>query len=135
MADILIHNESQLNAYIEHLKLKLAKNGALKVSAKSAKKRTLTQNRSIHKYCKLLSEAFNEAGLDMQTVLAEGASIPWSETKVKDDIWKKVQFAALGKKSTTELEKHEVTKVYEIVSLHLSQTFGVFVPFPAKENN
>jgi len=120
MAETLIHNESQLNAYIEHLKLKLAKDGALKMSVKSAKKRTLTQNRSIHKYCELLSEAFNEAGLDMQTVLAEGASIPWSESKVKDDIWKKVQFAALGKKSTTELNTNEVSKVYEIVNRHIS---------------
>ena len=70
---------------------------------KSAKTRTLTQNSSIHKYCAMLSEAFNAAGLDMQTVLAEGTSIPWSEAKVKEDIWRTVQIAALGKKSTTEL--------------------------------
>ena len=134
MTEQVIQNESQLNAYIEHLKLKLAKDGALKVSVKSAKSRTLTQNKSIHKYCAMLSEAFNEAGLDMQTVLAEGTSIPWSEAKVKEDIWRTVQVAAVGKVSTTKLETHEVTKVYEIVSRHISQTFGLFVPFPAKEN-
>lgn len=135
MAEQFIQNENQLNAYIEHLKVKLAKDGALKVSVKSAKVRTLTQNKSIHKYCAMLSEAFNEAGLDMQAVLAEGTSIPWSEAKVKEDIWRRVQVAALNKTSTTKLETHEVTKVYEIVSRHISQTFGLFVPFPARNES
>ena len=135
MTDILLNNEKALEDYIIFLRSKLAKHKAIKVSVKSAKVRTLTQNSSIHKYCAMLSEAFNEAGLDMQTVLAEGTSIPWSEAKVKEDIWRTVQIAALGKKSTTELNTNEVSQVYDIVNRHISQTFGVFVPFPNRHGD
>ena len=134
MTDTFIHNEHQLNAYVEHLKLKLAKDGRLKVSVKSAKTRTLTQNKSIHKYCAMLSEAFNEAGLDMEKVLAKGTSIPWSESKVKEDIWRTVQIAAIDKVSTTDLDTAEVGKVYEIINRHISETFGLFIPWPCKDN-
>ena len=134
MGDIFIHNEHQLNAYVEHLKLKLAKEGRLKVSVKAAKTRTLTQNNSIHRYCEMLSEAFNEAGLDMEKVLAKGTQIPWSETNVKELIWRKVQIPLTGKESTTDLETNEVSKVYDVVNRHISSTFGLFIPFPSKDD-
>lgn len=133
MKDALITNEKALDDYCKLLRVLLAKHGAIKVGAKSGKQRTLTQNASIHLYCTMLAEAFNEAGLDMQTVLAEGTSIPWSPEKAKDDIWKVVQLAITEKKSTTELETHEVSKVYDVINAHLINAFNVFVPFPDKE--
>jgi hypothetical protein len=135
VGDIIINNESQLDAYIEHLRVKLAKDKAIKVSVKSAKVRTLTQNSSIHKYCAMLAKAFNDAGLDMETVLAPGTKIPWSEDTVKNLIWRKVQIHLTGKESTKDLLTHEVSQVYEVVNRHLSQTFGVFVPFPSRGNH
>lgn len=128
----IINSEQSFNAYIEHLKSQYEKHRYLKVSISTGKQRSLTQNASIHKYFELLAEAFNDAGLDMQTVLSKGTSIPWSETKVKEDIWHKVQLAMTGKKSTKDLLKTEVSAVYDVVSRHLSETFGVFVPFPSK---
>lgn len=133
MSDTLINNQKALDDYIVFLRSKFEKDKSIKVSVKSAKTRTLTQNSSIHKYCALLAEAFNDAGLDMQKVLAEGTSIPWSEDKVKNDIWRVVQVAALGKESTTKLETNEVSKVYDIVNRHISQTFGIFIPFPSRD--
>ena len=130
--ETIINNEKALDDYIVFLRAKFKKDKAVKVSVKSAKARTLTQNASIHKYCELLADAFNDAGLDMQTVLAEGTSIPWSETKVKEDIWRTVQIPLTGKKSTKDLETFEVSQVYDVVNRHISQTFGVFVPFPSK---
>ena len=135
MSDTVINNSKALEDYIIFLRSKFEKDKAIKVSVKSAKTRTLTQNSSIHKYCALLAEAFNDAGLDMQKVLAEGTSIPWSESKVKEDIWRVVQVAALGKESTTKLETNEVSKVYDIVNRHISQTFGIFVPFPNRHGD
>ncbi len=133
MSDTVINNSKALEDYIIFLRSKFEKDKAIKVSVKSAKTRTLTQNSSIHKYCALLAEAFNDAGLDMQKVLAEGTNIPWSESKVKEDIWRVVQVAALGKESTTKLETNEVSKVYDIVNRHISQTFGIFIPFPSRD--
>ena len=127
-----IYSQKTLDDYVLHLQVQLDKHKAIKVSVKSAKARTLTQNASIHKYCAMLAEAFNEAGLDMNAVLAEGTSIPWSEERVKELIWRKVQIAALGKESTTKLETFEVSQVYDIVNRHISQTFSIFIPFPSK---
>jgi urate oxidase len=135
MSDTLINNTKALEDYIVFLRASFDKHKSIKVSVKSAKTRTLTQNSSIHKYCAQLAEAFNDAGLDMNKVLSEGTSIPWSEEKVKSDIWKVVQLAAIGKESTTKLETNEVSKVYDIVNRHISQTFGIFIPFPSRINN
>ena len=132
MTDI-INSEQSLNAYMDHLRSQFNNHKYLRVKLNTGKQRTLTQNAALHKYCDLLSKALNDAGLDMQTVLAEGTSIPWSEAKVKEDIWRTVQIAATGKKSTTELLASEVSQIYEIVNRHISSTFGIFVPFPSKD--
>lgn len=135
MKEQIITNQKQLDDYYQFLKAKLEKDKIIKVSCKNGKQRTLTQNASIHKFCSMLAQEFNDAGLDMQTVLAEGTSIPWSEEKVKDDIWRKVQIALLSKKSTTELNTNEVSQVYEIINRHIGQTFGMFVPFPNRHGD
>lgn len=132
---VIINSEQSLNAYIEHLKAQFGKHKYLRVSVANGKQRTLTQNAALHKYCELLAESLNDAGLDMQTVLAEGTSIPWSEEKVKDDIWRKVQIALTGKKSTRDLLKEEVSKIYDVVNRHIGSTFGVFIPFPSKDRD
>ena len=133
MADQLVESRQNLEAYKAFLDAQFEKHGSIKVSCKSAKVRTIPQNRSIHLYCELLADAFNDAGLDMETVLKEGVSIPWSPDKVKDDIWRKVQIATLDKKSTTDLSPSEVSVIYDIINRHVVSTFGLFVPFPSKD--
>ena len=133
MADTLINNTKALEDYIIFLRSKFEKDKAIKVSVKSAKTRTLTQNKSIHKYCAQLAEAFNDAGLDMNKVLAEGPQIPWSEHNAKELIWRVVQLAVTEKKSSTELETHEVSEIYDVINRHVSQTFGLFIPWPCRD--
>ena len=125
--------KANIQEFMSEIHGMLESGNMLIVDVKNNKTRTLTQNASIHKYCTQLSEKFNAAGLDMQMVLAPGTSIPWNPIKVKEDIWRTVQIAATGKESTTDLNTSEVSQVYEIINRHLSQTFGVFVPFPSKE--
>ena len=96
-------------------------------------KRTLKQNSAIHKYYALLSEELNNAGLDMVAVLREGADIPWTPANVKERLWKPVQEAAIGTVSTTKLDRKQVSHVYEILTRHLGQKFGVSVPFPQRD--
>jgi hypothetical protein len=94
--------------------------------------RTTTQNKALHKYYSLLSDALNEAGYDMKKTLKESAEIPWTAEAVKLNIWKPVQDAMLDKKSTTELETTEVDEIYKVVDRHLSQKTGVHVEFPSR---
>lgn len=95
-------------------------------------KRTSLQNRSIHKYCGLLAEAFNDAGLDMVKVLEQkDAEVSWSMDAVKDVIWRPIQLALFpDKPSTTQLETHEVTKVYEQIARHMAVRFNINQSFP-----
>jgi hypothetical protein len=134
MTETTITNEQSLEAYIVHLRASLKKHKVIKVIVKSSRQRTLTQNKALHKYFALLAQTLNDAGLDMQTVLKPGASIPWSEEKVKSDIWATVQLVMIGHSSTSKLKTHECSKVYDVVARHLSETFGIFIPFPSKDS-
>ena len=95
------------------------------------KQRTPQQNKAIHKYFSLVSDALNDAGLDMRAVLKADADLPWTPESVKTYIWKAVQDAMLDKESTTALTPKEVNEIYEVVDRHLSNTFNLHVEFPS----
>jgi len=96
----------------------------------SEKHRTLQQNKALHKYLAELAEALNDAGLDMKAVLKPGVSIPWTMEMAKEHIWKPVQNIMLDKDSTTELSTTDVDAIYQVISRHMAEKFGVSVAFP-----
>lgn len=99
------------------------------------KQRTSQQNKSLHKFCELLAEALNEAGYEMKAVLAvKQVDIPWNKDRVKDVLWKPLQEAMTGKESTTELNTVDPSEIYEVLNRHISQNFGVHVPWPSEES-
>ena len=102
-------------------------------SVKTGRQRTKPQNRALHKYCELLSTAFNDAGLDVHHTLSHGIEVPWSPLLVKELIWKKVQIPLLNIKSTTQLDRKQCSEVYEVINRHTATTFGISMPFPHKE--
>lgn len=95
--------------------------------------RTDLQNKSLHKYFDMLASQLNEEGLDMRKVLKPAINIPWTKESVKKHLWKPIQDAMYEKRSTTQLERIEVTEVYDVLNRHLGERFGVHVPFPSKE--
>lgn len=100
---------------------------------KGEKQRTLQQNRALHKYFEILAETLNNAGLDMRVVLKPSVDIPWNKNSIKEYIWRPIQEAQLGKKSTTELKTTEINLVWETINRHLSEKFGVSEAFPSIE--
>jgi hypothetical protein len=88
----------------------------------------------MHKYFDMLAQALNDAGLDMRATLKEGVDIPWDAYTIKRDIWKPIQVAKFDIESTGDLETPQVGKIYEILNRHLSDRFGVHVPFPHDED-
>ena len=94
--------------------------------------RTSQQRKAIEVYCRELATACNNAGLDMHTILAH-RSIPWSQHTIKEEVWKKIQMAKLGIKSTTQLGPAQVSEVYDVVNNHFSSKFGLYVPFHNKD--
>jgi len=95
--------------------------------------RTPKQNSAIHLYFTQLAETLNMAGLDVRAVLKPDVDIPWSNTMVKELLWRPIQKIYLNKKSTTRLTKEEVNEVWKILDRHLGQKFGVLVDFPSLE--
>jgi len=97
------------------------------------KQRTIQQNRAIHKYFALLARTLNEGGLDMREVLKPSVDIPWTTEMVKEHLWKPILKIMEGKESTTEMNTTDPGAVYEVLSRHLSQKYGVHVPFPSND--
>lgn len=97
-------------------------------------KRTLQQNKSIHLYCEQLAQALNDAGYDMTNVEIK---IPTAFTKenVKELLFKPVMHSLYpDKTSTTQLEKIEVSDVYEVMNRATAMKFGVSLPFPSEDH-
>ena len=92
--------------------------------------RSSKQNRAMHLFFEFLAASLNDAGLDQRTVLKPSVDIPWTQEAVKEQLWRPIQVALLGKKSTTELETGEVSKVEEVLMRHLVKEFGQFFEPP-----
>lgn len=134
MTEQLIFNQQQLDAYYQFLKDRLGKEGVIKLSAKSAKQRTLTQNRALHRYCSMLSDELNNAGYDFRLFIKEGIEVPFTPDLVKQYIWKPVQKAVLDIHSTTDAKTADYSKVYDALNMHLVNTRNIFVPWPVRDH-
>lgn len=96
-------------------------------------KRTLQQNKAIHKLFSMLATDLNEKGLDARLILKPTYSIWWTDEMIKRDLWKPLQKAMFNKESTTELTTAEVGKVYEQLSKIIGEKHGVDIHFPSEE--
>lgn len=97
------------------------------------KQRSPVQNNSLHKFCEMLAQALNDAGLDMRTVIKPEVEIPWTKDSVKKHLWAKIQQAMTDKSSTREGTTVEYIQVYEVLMRHLGEKFGVYVEWPSKD--
>jgi hypothetical protein len=96
-------------------------------------KLTNKQRNSIYLYCERLGDALNDAGYDMKKTLKPGVDIPWSKMLVKEFLWDSVEYGMLHKDSVNDLERLEVSEVYEVLNRHIATNFGVSVPFPSED--
>jgi len=108
--------------------------GDSEVIIRKAKKgtRTLTQNAAMHKYFDLLAEALNDAGYSVQTVVT--APVSFTRETVKEYLWRRIQTAMFPEIiSTTDLNKLQVSDVYENLNRVTAEKFGVSIPFPSED--
>lgn len=129
-----IKQHGQLVPYSTEDKIKLDKmadGAAYMVDIKNIDIRTIQQNKALHKYFALLAEALNNGGYTVATTIK--TSVVWTPLSVKELIWRPLQEAVLKKKSTTELEKAEIDKVYDNVNFYTAEKLGISIPFPSKE--
>ena len=137
-SDTVVNSASKLLEMIQELQKRFSEDRYLIVSVESGKIRSGQQRKAIEVYCRELAQALNDKGLDQRAVMAkmkEGVDLPWSQATVKDNLFRPIMTALIKKQSTTELERDEVTRVYDALNRWTSATFGVSVLFPSEENN
>jgi len=102
---------------------------------KWVKRRTDKQNNSIHLYCQILSQEFLARGIDMREIIRDEIPISFTPESVKIYLWKPIQMAMFGKKSTTQLDTHEVSQIHDQLNkIIIERTKGeVSVAFPSVE--
>jgi len=100
---------------------------------KEIKTRTSRQNRALHLYFTHLADELNNAGLDMRKTLKPEIDIAWNNKTVKEYLWRPIMTAQLGKKSTIEMTTSDIDKVFDVITKHLGEKFGLEVEFPSIE--
>ena len=112
------------------------KDGVYLVDPKNQDLRSTKQNAAYHLYFNMLAVELNNAGYSFKKVMSEPdrykADIDWSSHLIKEYIWRPIQKVVCNKKSTTQLNKDGVNKIYDLVNRYTSN-MGVFVPFPSIE--
>ena len=103
----------------------------IKSKEKQCPQRTLTQNAALHLFFQLVADTLNGAGLDMRRTLRQDIDIPWTKETVKEYIWRPIQNAQLGKKSTTQLTTAEVGRVYDTLNRFMGEKLGITESFPS----
>lgn len=98
------------------------------------KRRTQSQNKSIHLYLSFLADELNDSGQDMRKVLKEEVSIPWDKDSAKRFLWKPIQEIMVDKGHTADLTTDEVSRIYRVLDRHVSEKCGVHVEFPSIDN-
>ena len=116
----------------ENYNMKPIEDGVFEVKGKKQDIRTLQQNKAMHKYFDLLADELNSKELTLPKVLK--IDTYWTHTSIKEQLWRPIQQTILNKKSTTQLKKDEISKVYDALNSALWHKFRVSVPFPSYEN-
>lgn len=104
---------------------------------RETKVRTPQQNSALHLYYTHLAKELNEKGLTCRYILGtKEVQLDWTVELIKEMIWRPIQIALTGKKSTTSLDKvSEIDVVYEHLNRFFSnEPFCIHVPFPSEEN-
>ena len=84
-----------------------------------------------------LADELNQKGLDMRTLIRPEIDISWTPYSVKEYLWRPLQRALLGKKSTTGLKKQqEINIIYDNLNrILIERTNGEvsLPPFPSMD--
>lgn len=131
--ELQINSQPSLDLAILTLRAEWEKHKFVTITLQKERKRTNQQNRSLHLYCQMVADELNRAGLDMRRTLKPDIDMPWTMQAVKDYIWRPVQEAILNKESTTEANSAEYTEVYEVLTRHFGEKFGIYIPWPARD--
>ena len=117
----------QFTATVASLKSK----GATVELIEKKPQRTLRQNRAIHLYCDMIATVLNDLGKTFKYEGIKGVEMElrYTQSLVKETMWKPIQKALFNIESTTELTTSEVSEVSIVIEKFFSEQ-GIDLPFP-----
>ena len=96
------------------------------------KRRTNKQNRSLHLLYEQTAKMLNDEGYDMRAVINPEIDILWSAYTVKEHLWRPIQDAYMGERSTTKLSRTDIDKIYDVINKAIAERTGLNLPpFPS----
>ena len=123
--EIIINSAHSKELFIRQMSKLYDDHKYLRVTMKTGKQRTGLQNRSLHLYLGMLAEALNDAGFDMKKTLKPEVAIPWTQGNAKEYLWRPIQKVLTKKDSTTKPTTKDYVYIYEVLSRHMVDKFGV----------
>lgn len=100
----------------------------------ASKKRTITQNKSLHLYFKMISDELNELGIEFcyQGLKGIDLSVPYTPIIFKELFWKPVQKTLFDINSTTDLTTSQIDIMINVFNKFFAEK-GVLLEFPSIE--
>lgn len=98
---------------------------------------TKKQRGALHVWCKLMAEALNDAGFEMQVAILNKRKeemiieIPWDGATFKKIWYKQTLQKMTGLKSTEDQKTVTPGEVYNVLARFFSEAYGVHVPWPS----
>lgn len=97
------------------------------------KTRTSLQNRALHLFFRFIAENLNEFTSFHYKGLTQDFEISYTESIVKEYIWRPLQVALFGKTSTTKLTTQDINTMIDIFNKFFSEK-GINLTFPCWES-
>ena len=96
--------------------------------------RTSKQNSALHLLFTIISSQLNEMGIEFQYIGLKGQVLSLRHTPnlVKEHVWKNIQFALFGIKSTTKINTEQINEIVDVLAKYFSER-GIVIEFPSKE--
>jgi len=96
--------------------------------------RTSQQNRALHLLFKIISDQLIEMGLEFRFSGLNVVTIcvPYTDSIVKDFIWRPIQVAMFDIKSTRDINTSQINEIVEVIAKFFAER-GVVIEFPSIE--
>jgi hypothetical protein len=133
----MIFNTENLNEAIKAVEYVSSLAGKLVEIKEYNLKRTKTQQDSIYLYCEWVAKKLNQIGQScnkhsvIQDVTIE---LTWTKDLVKSEHWIPIQKVLFDTEHFSDLERNQVSVVYDVLNKHYSDNFGFHIPFPDRHD-
>lgn len=96
--------------------------------------RTTRQNSALHLLFTIISSQLNEMGIEYQYFGLKGKVMSMMHTPhiVKEFVWRPIQMALYGIKSTTKINTEQINEIVDVLAKFFSEK-GIVIQFPSKE--